>query len=224
MQLDFLYRHRFSASDRQAKDAIWRVLCDRFFSHYIPQDSTVLDVGAGYCEFINHISARRRIAVDANPDLKQFAAKAVEVHCAKAEEMGFLGDQMVDVVFVSNFFEHLPTKPALHQLVLELHRILKPGGRLLIMGPNIKYLPGKYWDYFDHQIPLTEKSVEELLSISGFEVEESLPRFMPYTAKSWLPKWACLVRLYLALRVLSFPLFGKQFFVVARKRQVAAPR
>jgi SAM-dependent methyltransferase len=178
-----------------------------------------VDVGAGYCEFINHISARRRIAVDANPDLKQFAAEAVEVHCTNAEQMSFLGDDTVDVVFSSNFFEHLRTKRALHQLVLELHRILKPTGRLMIMGPNVRYLPGKYWDYYDHHLPLTEKSIEELLQISGFEVEKSLPRFIPYTTKSWLPKWPFLVRLYLALHVVSFPLFGKQFFVVARKWQ-----
>jgi hypothetical protein len=54
------------------------VLCEEFFPRLIPAGAVVFDLGAGYCEFINHVSAARRIAVDANPTLKQFAAPGVE--------------------------------------------------------------------------------------------------------------------------------------------------
>ena len=215
--VDSLYRHRFDADDRAAKEAVWRVLCADFFSRYVTPTDTVLDVGAGYCEFINHIAARRRIAIDANPELPQFASAGVEVHVGRAEQLGFLADGTVDVAFTSNFFEHLPDKAALSGLVREVHRVLKPGGQLLIMGPNVKYLPGSYWDYYDHHIALTEKSVGELLHLCGFAVSESLPRFMPYTVKSRLPTWSWLVKLYLRVGAPAFALFGKQFFVVGKK-------
>jgi SAM-dependent methyltransferase len=215
--LDALYRRRFSDVERQKKGEVWKVLCSEFFSQYVAPDAAVLDVGAGYCEFINHIAARRRIAVDANPEITQFASPEVEAVCTSASDIGFLPDNSIDVAFSSNFFEHLPNKAALTALVAELHRVLRAGGRLIVMGPNIAYVDGRYWDYYDHYIPLTEKSVEELLTTSGYRIEHSLPRFLPYTFKSKLPMWPWLVRLYLALGRISFPIFGKQFLIVAEK-------
>ena len=62
-----LYQVRFDESARRRNAAIWCVLCRRFFQRYVPEDATVVDLGAGYCEFINHIRAARRIAVNTNP-------------------------------------------------------------------------------------------------------------------------------------------------------------
>jgi dolichol-phosphate mannosyltransferase len=118
------------------------------------------------------------------------------------QDLTFLADETVDVVFSSNLFEHLPDKASLLAFVIEIARVLRPGGRLLVMGPNIRVLPGEYWDYFDHQIPLTE---------------EALPRFLPYTVRSRLPKWRWLVKAYLRLGRVAWFFFGRQFFVVARK-------
>ena len=212
-----LYQARFPSKERAAKELVWQVLCSHFFARYIRPSDTVLDIGAGYCEFINHIRAARRIAVDANPELASCAAPGVEAHCTAVEDLSFLEAGSVDVVFSSNFFEHLPNKAALNALIAQIHRVLTPGGKLLAMGPNVKYVPGAYWDYYDHHIPLTEVSVGELLQLYGFRIEESLPRFMPYTIKSRLPTAPWIVRCYLALGRISFPLFGKQFFVVGRK-------
>ncbi|MEY4580923.1 MAG: hypothetical protein RL701_5626, partial [Pseudomonadota bacterium] len=73
------------------------------------------------------------------------------------------------------------------------------------------------WDYYDHHIPLTELSIAELLQVHNFRIEESIPRFLPYTVKGRLPTAPWLVKWYLTLRDVSFPLFGKQFLVVGRK-------
>jgi general stress protein 26 len=51
-----IYKARFSPEERAKKEAIWRVLCSDFFQQYVKPDDTVLDVGAGYCEFINNIT------------------------------------------------------------------------------------------------------------------------------------------------------------------------
>ncbi len=216
--VEHLYRHRFTDDDRERKLQVWKVLCQDFFSKYVRPSDAVLDLGAGYCEFINNIDAARRVAVDANPELKRLAGPGVEAHVGPAEELSFLASESFDVVFSSNFFEHLPSKEVLANVVDEARRVLVPGGRLLAMGPNVKALPGSYWDYFDHHIPLTEKSVAELLELHGFEVKESLPRFLPYTLKSRLPSWDWLVRLYIKLGKASYPVFGRQFFVIGVKR------
>ena len=44
---------------------------------------------------------------------------------------------------------------------------LKPGGRVLILGPNFRCCPRDYYDYFDHHLPLTEKSVAEATRARG---------------------------------------------------------
>lgn len=216
-ELRSLYRHRFSEKEKRDKDGVWRVLCTRFFNQYVPEAGTVVDIGAGYCEFINHISAKRRIAIDANPEVAGFATEGVEIINAPADKIDFLPPGTVDVCFTSNFLEHLPTKAAITQLTLKVYRVLKPSGRFIIMGPNIRYLGGRYWDYYDHHLALTDKSVEELLTIVGFRIDRSLPRFMPYTVKSVFPAWPWLVRLYISLGKVAFPVFGTQFLVIGRK-------
>jgi hypothetical protein len=46
------------------------------------------------------------------------------------------------------------------------------------MGSNIKYLPEMYWDFWDHYLPLTERSLQEVLELVGFKVERCIPKFL----------------------------------------------
>ena len=48
------------------------------------------------------------------------------------------------------------------------------------------------------------------------EIEELIPRFLPYTMNNRRPTADALIRWYLKLPV-AWPIFGKQFFVVAKK-------
>jgi ubiquinone/menaquinone biosynthesis C-methylase UbiE len=217
MQLDTLYTTRFDAADEAWKRQVWEVLWRRVFSRWIGPDDVLLDVGGGYCELSNAAVARRRIVVDMNPETLRHAGPGVEVHVGPADSLPFLTDGSVDVAFSSNFFEHLPDKAALTRTVGEIRRVLRPGGRLIVVGPNLRLMTGAYWDYYDHHLPLTERSVTELLGMLGFEVERSEARFLPSTVKSRLPRWPWLVDAYLLLRPFSSLAFGKQFLVLARK-------
>lgn len=53
--LDLLYQGRFSKQEVEDKSRIWEVLCKHFFQEYVSPNDTVLDLGAGYCDFINNI-------------------------------------------------------------------------------------------------------------------------------------------------------------------------
>ena len=215
--LDRLYAGRFSNRDRQQKVLLWQTLCRSFFDRYVPGDGAVLDVGAGYCDFINHISAARRVAVDLNPDTAGCAAPGVEVFQHPLERVDeILAPESIDLAFASNVFEHLRSPDALLQVLAALRKVLRPGGRLMIMQPNARLVGGSFYDFFDHTLPLSEKGMAEALGIGGFEVVECRARFLPYTTKSRLPKWPWVVRLYLALPPARW-LFGKQMLVVARK-------
>ena len=217
MDLKELYRNRFDEADRARKAAIWRVLYRDVFGRWIRDDDTILDLGAGFCEFINTAQAARRIAVDLNPDTARLAAPGVEVHQASASQLSFLAAESVDVVFSSNFLEHLPDKEQVLAVLREALRVLKPLGTLMLLGPNVRLVPGIYWDFFDHHVPLSDRSLCEALTMSGFDLVEVQPRFLPYTTRSALPQAAWLVALYLKLRPLSSRIFGKQFLLIAKK-------
>jgi SAM-dependent methyltransferase len=213
--LEKIYRERF-AGVQNYRAKVWKTLCAQFFARWISPDAVILDLGCGYCEFINNISAAQKYGMDLNPDARNNAAPDVAVFQQDTSAEWPVPEGALDVVFTSNFLEHLPTKTHLESTLRHAFRSLKPGGRFIAMGPNIKYVPGAYWDFIDHHIALTELSMAEVLQKSGFSVEKVVPRFLPYTmsGNTTYPLW--MLRLYLAMP-LAWPVFGKQFLVVARK-------
>ncbi|KAB0637201.1 class I SAM-dependent methyltransferase [Burkholderia stagnalis] len=215
-QLALLYRKRFADHVLARKDAIWRTIYGSFLKRYVAPGDTVVDVASGYGEFINHVRARRRIAIDLNPDARRSLEAGIEFHQAAATQVGELVAGQADLLFTSNFLEHLPDKATLDTFLGSVRRALKPGGRYLILGPNLRYLAGAYWDFYDHHLGLTDKSLAEALHLAGFEIERSIDRFLPYTTQGALPTHPALVWLYLRLPPV-WPLLGKQFFIVARK-------
>lgn len=213
MDLQSLYRGRFPENALAEKNAIWRVICEEFLSRYVNPGDTVVDIGAGYCEFINNIRAARKIAVDVNPDVHRFANPDVIVINETCTAISTLGAQKVDVVFMSNFLEHLSDKQLVLDTLAEARRILRPGGRILILQPNIRFVGNEYWDFFDHHTPLTDRSLTEALEVSNFRVTTCLPRFLPYTTRSLLPRHPWLVKAYLRVPA-AWRILGKQTFVV----------
>jgi len=86
----------------------------------------------------------------------------------------------------------------------------------MILGPNIRYTYREYWDFFDHNIPLSDKSLAEALQLVGFEVEKVLSRFLPYTTKNNTPKWPFLIHAYLLLPI-AWKILGRQMFIIGKK-------
>jgi SAM-dependent methyltransferase len=219
--LDRIYEHRFPSGDRAGRARLWETICRSFFDQYVPRDGTVLDVGAGYCDFINNVRAARRLVVDLNPDTVQAAAEGVEVFTLPLERLGeAIAPASVDLAFASNVFEHLRSPDILLDILAALRVALRPGGLLIIMQPNVRALGGAFWDFVDHTLPLSERGMTEALEVSGFEIVHRRARFLPYTTKSHLPRWSILVRLYLALRPAQW-LMGKQMLIVARRPGLA---
>ncbi|MEE6176560.1 glycosyltransferase [Mycobacterium sp. 050134] len=216
--LQQLYRNRFGHA-KESRSAIWAVLVRDFFQAWIRRSDTVVDLGCGYGEFLNQVIAARRIGVDLNPDSEGMLEPGIEFHRRRVDHLGFLDDESVDVVFTSNLLEHLQSKEEVERTVAEARRVLKPGGHLIAMGPNIRFVDGDYWDFWDHTVPISDRSLIELLVSCDFEVVNSFDRFLPYTSSSPLPQAPILVQLYLHSRK-AWPIFGKQFVIRARKPEL----
>ena len=127
-----------------------------------------------------------------------------------------LTGQSVALVF---FNPSLRTRASMQVGIYELGGnsvVLEPGGTLLVLQPNFRLTPGRYFDFVDHTLILTDASLVEALEVSGFEIAEKRVRFLPFTSKSKVPKWPGAVKAYLRFPPARW-LLGKQTFIVARK-------
>src|SRR6516164_6641447 len=209
------YRRRFADVESYRKQVLSR-LVPAFFQRLIPIESVVLDLGCGYGEFINHIRAKDKYAMDLNPDASGRLDPNVTFFLHDCSVEWPLPSDCLDAIFSSNFFEHLPSKEMLSSVIANAIRCLKPAGRLICLGPNVKYLGGAYWDFWDHHIPLSDRSLRELLELKGLRIVKIWKRFLPFTMSDGFRPPPIFVDLYLMLPCI-WPLVGRQFLIIAQK-------
>ena len=215
-ELQRMYGVRFS-NNLEYRKQVWTVLVADTFSRYVQPTDSVLDLGCGFGEFINTIRCREKFGMDLNPDTARFLANDVTFLQQDCSLRWQVPDQSLDVVFTSNFLEHLADKAALGRVLDEVGRCLRPGGRLIALGPNIKYLHGAYWDFWDHYVPITEASLTEALVTRRFGVDVCVGRFLPYTMVNGAHYPLFFLRAYLRMPF-AWRFFGKQFLVVATRQ------
>lgn len=219
--LQDLYNNRFSDDEKQRKNGTWIEICNYIGQQFGEQtEGTVVDVAAGYCDFINNyktVGETKRVAIDINPDVKKYANSDVTAICDEIENLkNHFSEGEVSLFFMSNFLEHI-TKEQIRTLLKDEYDLLASGGQVMILTPNIKYVGGKYWDFFDHITPITDRCLIEEMETIGYKLERNIPRFMPFTTKSKLPQAQWIVRLYLKLMPLSGKLFGEQSLLLFKK-------
>jgi 2-polyprenyl-3-methyl-5-hydroxy-6-metoxy-1,4-benzoquinol methylase len=212
MDLDSLYRERFDERAERRKDAIWREICAHL-QRYVPIDGSVLDVGCDRGYFIRHIRARERWATDTR-DMR--AALPPDITFVQAQGQRLELGRTFDRIFMSNLLEHLPGSDAVIALLARCRELLAPDGRVIVLQPNIRLIGGSYWDFIDHRVALTERSLEEAAHQAGLRPVKVVTRFLPYTTKSRMPSHPLLVRAYLAFPPV-WTLLGKQTLYIARR-------
>lgn len=209
-----MYSRRL-APDMDFRVKMYKVLCKNVFQKYIKETDTVLDLAAGFCEFINNINAKKKIAVDLNPDIKKYANSDVEIILTPSVDLSKIPSNSINISFTSNFFEHI-TREEIRNTLKEINRVLKPGGKFLILQPNVRYCYKDYWMFFDHITAIDDRALTEALELAEFKITLCEPRFLPYTTKSILPKSIFLLKLYLLLPFVK-NIVGQQAFIIAEK-------
>jgi len=197
-----------------AREVVWTVIAE-YVRRWVPKDARVLEIGAGYCCWINALSGTRRVAVDAWPEVARHAAPGVEaVVLDLSTGLTQFADESFDLVLASNVIEHFEPDAAA-SLIAETVRLLRRGGRVIVMQPNFRYAYRHYFDDYTHRSTFTHVSLANLLRSKGLRMLRVEPRFLPYsmresrlTVKPWL------VRAY--LRSPIRPLAG-QMLLVAEK-------
>ena len=194
------------------REPVWRHIC-AYLERWIPSDSDVLELGAGWCDFANLVRARSVTAVDLEAVVLTAAAGHVRAVVADATDLRELEDSSFDVVFASNLLEHLE-RALSDRLLAEAVRVLRPGGRLILLQPNFRLQPGRYFDDYTHVAIFTDQSLRDYLAAAGWHVEHVAPRFLPLSMRSRGSSLSFLVPWYLRSPVK--PLAG-QMLVVARR-------
>jgi cyclopropane fatty-acyl-phospholipid synthase-like methyltransferase len=206
------FKSRFVEDARRKR--LWQHLV-RHLTRFVPPNADVLELGAGYCYFINEIPARRRVAVDVFPDLTAAAAPGVEAIVSDA--LTFLRDcppDSFDFIFASNFFEHFEWS-ALEEMLPLVVRALRRKGRIGVLQPNFRTAPRRYFDDFTHRAIFTDVSLRDWLTANGLVVTHLDARFMPLTVKSVGGGLTFLVPLY--LRLPFRPLAGQMLAIAERR-------
>jgi SAM-dependent methyltransferase len=204
--------HQTRFAPEAKRDLLWSSLWRFYFSRIIADQDCVIDLGCGYGNFINHVKARRRIAVDEWEEFPKYINPGVEAVVGSAIDVGFLEEGSVDFAFASNLFEHIP-KADFTRFLVDFRPKLSERGTLNILQPNYRYSFREYFDDFTHVSVYSHVSMCDLLASAGYEVFECYPKFLPLTLRSRFPVSPYLIWLYLKMPVRPF---GKQMFIRAR--------
>lgn len=203
-------RTRFQPDDR--RETLWATLCSSYFQRLIEPDFHVLELGAGYANFINNVQCRTRTAVDLWPGLAGQVDTGVTAHVRCVTDLALLPDASVDFIFASNLFEHL-TQAQFAEVLAQLRRKARPGATLNIVQPNYRLSYREYFDDYTHVTVYSDVSLCDFLEAHDWRVIECVPGFLPLSLKSALPVSPWLIRIYLRL---PWKPLAKQMFVRAQ--------
>jgi SAM-dependent methyltransferase len=211
--LDSIYAVRFDERERRSKMAIWAEIVP-FLARFIDPSRPVVDVACDAGYFINHVAAVERWATDVRDVSASLAPGITFVQADGLSLASMLPAGHFGTVFMSNYLEHLASSDAVIEQLRVARSLLGPRGRLVVLQPNVRLVGGRYWDFIDHRVPLTERSLVEAGEAAGLRTVKLITRFLPFTTKSGLPQSPGLARLYLSVP-LAWRVLGKQTLYIA---------
>lgn len=180
------------------------------FEPHVGPDDRVVDFGCGSGGLLAGLDVADRIGVEVSePARRQAQAKGLRVVTSTSE----LADSAADVVISNHALEHSVAPLA---ELRELHRVLRPGGKLVL------WLPLDDWraqrrpraeDPNHHLYTWTPQLLHNLLEEAGFNVAECR-----VVTRAWPPRAHLLIRLPRPV----FSALGALWAVLRRRRQLAA--
>jgi len=213
--LNDLYEARFAEHEVDAKQSIWDEI-GRYLQRYVDPARPVLDLACDRGHFIRAIQGSERWATDIRDMRSSLPADVRFVQSSGLELDAVMPPGHFGTVFMSNYLEHLESSEAVIKQLSVAHRLLAPGGRVVVLQPNIRLVGGRYWDFIDHRVALTERSLLEAAELAGLRTERLVTRFLPYSTKGRLPSARFLTRAYLAFPP-AWLVMGKQTLYVGTR-------
>lgn len=133
----------------------------------LQKGSTIVEIGCGRGDFLKEFqyAGLRSIGVDREDSCKSLSPGIDVRTCDIASEQLPFDDTSIDVIFSKSVIEHL-FDPS--QLLREINRVLKPGGRVVVMTPDWHTQWKNFYEDFTHARPYSELALSDLLKVHGF--------------------------------------------------------
>lgn len=194
------------------RELVWFEI-NKYLQKMVNFGDFVVEIGSGYCNWINSVKAKNKIAIDKFIDPKKFCEKNVKAIFGDFTKLKELKNNSVNTFLLSNFLEHLTNKEVKECIKL-IRQKLKSNGIIIVIQPNYKFSVKKYFDDPTHISIWDHRSLPNFFETNGFKVIKIVPKFLPLTMNSKIPKTKFLTRLYLYSPI---KFFGGQMLVIARK-------
>lgn len=191
-----------------------------YLANYLQKAETILDVGCGQGDFISQVEGSTLIALDLDPQAENYLPQNIRFINGGMERLAELDSNSIDVIWASNFLEHLDMEDVLNFLkeANRLIRVTPDSGYLIVMQPNFRYAYKNYFDDFTHKTIFTDKSMVSIMKLTGFEVQVCEKRFLPYSLNSKKARFSFLVGFYLKSKIRIFS--GQMLLVAKPAREV----
>lgn len=159
----------------------------------IKPGSNFLEIGCGRGDFLE--SFQKAGLVCSGVDLSDYCNKNkadLKVTCldVSKEKLPYQ-DNYFDVIYHKSFLEHFYSPD---NLMKETYRILKPGGRLIVLTPDWVSQMKVFYEDYTHCRPYTTQALRDILQVYGFS-EVGAELFYQYPAIWKYPALKTLSRL-----------------------------
>src|SRR3989344_4303112 len=194
------------------RDIVWKEIT-RYLSPELNNKNLLVELGSGYCNWINNVRAHKRIAIDKYLNPKSYCTHGVEPIFGDFLKIKSIADNSVDTFLASNFFEHL-SKNEFKSYLEVIRKKLAPGGKIIIIQPNYYYAYRNYFDDFTHESVWSHESLKDFILANNFKILRLEKKFLPFSMKSKFPANKFLIRFYLH----SFfkPLAGQMLLIAGK--------
>ena len=183
----------------QYPDKLARYLSSRY---ELPKGSKILDLGCGRGEFLRGFirCGLNGYGVDQSAIAKSICPDAEILQSDLENERLPYNDNSFDAVFSKSVLEHFYFP---ERLVMEIYRIVKPGGLVITMVPDWESVYKTFYEDYTHRTPFTTNSLKDIFLINGFDdVKVEKFRQLPFLwSLPWLQPF-CSILAFIAPRSL----------------------
>jgi len=153
---------------------------EKLISSLSKEKGNLLDIGAGTGDFLNYANQKKwkTTGIEPNKKAKELARKK---GVFLVESTSQLADNSFDIITLWHVLEHIPE---LENQLLELKRLCKPNGHIIVALPNYKSYDAKYykefWAGFDvprHVWHFSKNAIEKLFSEKQMVLQKTYPMY-----------------------------------------------
>ncbi|SRR5581483_7532675 len=160
---DFFANQQFTAvGKRWMNQAAGHILA--IASKSVREVGSVVEIGPGWGALARVCGERsvRYVAIDANLTLLQSLGDLHAV-CSVVPPIP-LGNESCDVIVASHVLEHSNGRLEAQQLILEMKRVVRPRGCVIIVSPDLLWAGKYFWDCdYSHSFPTSARRLQQML-------------------------------------------------------------